>query len=97
MQCQHATMEDIAREVRGSAGAENVSAGSDNSSLSSTNQIDGDNSKQSKKLSSRERATLLTLCFINLLKYMDRFTIAGMQVVIPFISESFSATCYGFL
>lgn len=30
-----------------------------------------------KQMTKRQLATVITLCFVNLLKYMDRFTIAG--------------------
>lgn len=33
-----------------------------------------------KQMSRRQLATVLILCFVNLLKYMDRFTIAGTAV-----------------
>lgn len=32
-----------------------------------------------KQMTARQKATVLVLCFINLLKYMDRFTIAGTK------------------
>lgn len=31
-----------------------------------------------KRMTKRQLATVITLCFVNLLKYMDRFTIAGI-------------------
>lgn len=35
-----------------------------------------------KQMTSRQKATVLVLCFINLLKYMDRFTIAGTNCIL---------------
>ena len=50
------------------------SSGSSSSSMtSSTTTIE-----EVKQMSRRQLATVLILCFVNLLKYMDRFTIAGM-------------------
>jgi hypothetical protein len=50
------------------------------SSSSSTTSSSIATAEEAKQMSRRQLATVLILCFVNLLKYMDRFTIAGTRV-----------------
>lgn len=45
-------------------------------------------SDEVKKMSTRQYATVIILCYVNLLKYIDRFTIAGKisSIVIIFVA-----------
>lgn len=70
--------------------AESVLTEEDAKSLSRRNRQAAAESAGFRTVSSKEWFTVGVLCFINLINYMDRFTIAGEY------SESFSLTPTGF-
>ena len=70
--------EKIIPEVIASKAAPVDSSGPTSSRTSSMTTSVADPAKQ---MNTRQKATILVLCFINLLKYMDRFTIAGKRTL----------------